>query len=75
MTTGFANYFCKAIIANYWREDFSEEEARKILIECFKVIFNKKIYRLYSAETPGHMIESKFQLSIRMELELKIQFK
>ena len=39
IVTGFANYLCKPIISNYYREDMTEKEVKQILEECFKVLY------------------------------------
>jgi 20S proteasome subunit beta 7 len=39
MTTGYAGYFCKPLIANYWKEDMSEKEVKDILKECFRILY------------------------------------
>ena len=39
LVTGFAGYLCKPIIYNYWRENQTEEEVRKIIEKCFEVLF------------------------------------
>ena len=41
IATGFADYLCKPIIANYWNENMEEKDARTILDACFKTL----IYR------------------------------
>ncbi len=38
IATGFAGYLCKPIIWNYWNENMEENDARQILIECFKTL-------------------------------------
>jgi len=39
LVTGYAGYFCKPLIWNYWNENQSEEEVRTLIKECFKVLF------------------------------------
>lgn len=38
IATGFAGYLCKAIIWNYWNENMEENDARLVLMECFKTL-------------------------------------
>lgn len=38
ITTGFAGYICKPIIENYWNENMEENDARTILVACFKAL-------------------------------------
>ena len=37
--TGYAGYFCKPLIYNYWNENMTEEECKAIIKECFKILF------------------------------------
>ena len=36
---GFASYFAKPILTNYWNPDMPEDQAKKILHKCFEVLF------------------------------------
>eukprot|EP01017_Pseudomicrothorax_dubius_P039234 TRINITY_DN5985_c0_g3_i2.p1 TRINITY_DN5985_c0_g3~~TRINITY_DN5985_c0_g3_i2.p1 ORF type:complete len:201 (-),score=64.11 TRINITY_DN5985_c0_g3_i2:154-756(-) len=37
--TGYARYLCPPIVQNYWDETADEEKARRVVEECFKVLF------------------------------------
>ena len=37
--SGFATYFCNPLVVNKWHKDLTEEEARKIVHNCFEVLF------------------------------------
>ena len=39
VTTGFATHLALPLIRKAWREDMSEEECRKLMIECMTVCF------------------------------------
>ena len=39
LVTGLAHYFCKVLITEKWREDMTEEEAKKVLEDCMRVLF------------------------------------
>eukprot|EP01015_Nassula_variabilis_P011968 TRINITY_DN1969_c0_g1_i4.p1 TRINITY_DN1969_c0_g1~~TRINITY_DN1969_c0_g1_i4.p1 ORF type:complete len:228 (-),score=35.44 TRINITY_DN1969_c0_g1_i4:55-738(-) len=42
IVTGFATYFCKPLLWNYWKEDQDEQQVKRVLIECFKVLAAKQ---------------------------------
>ena len=37
--TGLGAHFCEVLLANNWRADMSEAEARKLMEDCMKVMF------------------------------------
>ena len=39
LLTGLSMYFCQVLMQNEWRADMSEEEARKLLTDCMRVMF------------------------------------
>ena len=39
LVTGYAHYLCKPIITNEWNENIDEAKAKKIIEECFKVLY------------------------------------
>ena len=44
--TGLSAHFCQVLLQNGWRADMSEEEARKLMTDCQRVLFyrDKKAY-------------------------------
>lgn len=38
LVTGFANYLCKPLL-HKWKATSNEAEAKKVLADCFKVLF------------------------------------
>ena len=41
IVTGYAGYFCKPLLWNYWNENMDEQSCKRVLIECFKVLAAK----------------------------------
>ena len=39
LLTGLSAHYCQVLMQNGWRADMSEEEARKLLEDCMKVMF------------------------------------
>lgn len=39
LVTGMAHYFCNVLLANAWHENITEAEAKKLLEDCFRVLF------------------------------------
>ena len=39
LLTGLSAHYCQVLMANSWRPDLTEEEARKLLSECMTVMF------------------------------------
>jgi 20S proteasome subunit beta 7 len=37
--TGMSSYFCSVLMANAWRDDLTEADARKIIEDCMRVLF------------------------------------
>ena len=39
LITGLAAHYCQVLMQNAWRPDLSEEEARKVIEDCMRVMF------------------------------------
>ncbi len=39
IATGFGNHIARPILRNEWRSDLSQEEAKKLLEGCLRVLF------------------------------------
>ena len=37
--TGLSLYYCQVLMENNWREDMTEDEARKLICDCIGVMF------------------------------------
>ena len=46
LQTGLSAHFCQVLMQNAWKEDMTEDEARKLMCDCQKVLFyrDKKAY-------------------------------
>jgi 20S proteasome subunit beta 7 len=39
LATGLASHYCQVLMQNAWRADMSEDEARKLMESCLRVMF------------------------------------
>lgn len=39
LLTGLAAHYCQVLMQNAWRPDLTEEEAKKVIEDCMKVMF------------------------------------
>lgn len=63
VATGFGLHLAKPILADKWREDLSEEEARELLKECLRVCY----YR--DARASNKVIFSKAERGKKVEID------
>lgn len=73
--TGFANYLCKPLIWNYWKKTDSEAEVKKLLIECFKVLFYRDCgatdrIQFAVVDKNGSRIEEAFRIDSKWDYKL-----
>lgn len=75
IVTGFANYLCKPIISNYYRNTMSEKEVKGILEECFKVCYYRDCgafdkIQFTIIDESGVRIEEPFRLETKWDYKL-----
>ena len=74
LITGLGAHYCQVLMANHWRADMSEEEARKLIEDCMRVMFYRdkkatdeiQITRITQA---GVIIEPSYRISSEWNLE------
>ncbi|CAD8050756.1 unnamed protein product [Paramecium sonneborni] len=73
VTTGFASYFCKAIISNYWNENCTLDQAKQVIRECFKVLFCRDC-RAHDMIQLGYVDEQGVHIEQAERVETKWDF-
>jgi len=73
--TGFANYMAKPIIANNWHKDMTEDQAKELLKECFKVLFYRDCgatdrIQFAVVTKDGARIEKPFQVDSKWDYKM-----
>ena len=74
LLTGLASHYCQVLMQNSWRADLTEEEARKIIEDCMRVMFyrDKKAtdeIQITKVTRQGVQIEDSYRISSSWSLE------
>jgi len=75
LLTGYANYLCKPLVWNYWKENQDEATVKKLIEECFKVLFYRDTgafdrIQFTVIDENGVRIEEPFRLETKWDYKL-----
>lgn len=73
--TGLASHYCQVLLQNAWRPDLSEDEARKVIEECMRVMFYRdkkatdEIQITKITQARGVEVEAPYRISSEWQLD------
>ncbi len=75
LITGLGAHYCQVLMANNWRADMSEDEARKLIEDCMRVMFYRdkkatdEIQICKVTKAHGVEIEAPYRISSEWQLD------